>query len=189
MSLSILRRHKDLDSFLLPEEELKPTDEIVEKYRSQKVRILEEHKGLVTRFFDLFDFVSDTRPINIRFGDHVAEYFRLRNAMRREYSNYLQTPVGDNKILVMALNVNLQREMTAINLLYSQALAKQLVDEGLGKQIEELKEKTIEYNSYLDKARLRIAKLETYMRIHGLNPDDANDTIVSEPREAENDSK
>jgi hypothetical protein len=56
-----------------------------------------------------------------------------------------------------------------------------LVEDGSQKQIESLTIKNQEIQHDLDDARRRILSLETYMRIHNLNPDDAADTIVSGP--------
>ena len=61
--------------------------------------------------------------------------------------------------------------------------AHQLIDDASEKKIEELENRRKECAANLATARLRIAQLETFMRVHGLNPYDANDTIVSDPYE------
>lgn len=63
------------------------------------------------------------------------------------------------------------------------ANGQKLIEDGSVKQIEELESKKKECDANLANARRRIVQLETYMRIHKLNPDDANDTIVSDPYE------
>jgi hypothetical protein len=79
----------------------------------------------------------------------------------------------------MTLANRLRETAYALNEAYSDALGKKLVDAGLGKQLDELKNGLARTKTDLEEARLRIAQLETFMRIHGLNPDDANDTVVS----------
>lgn len=177
--MKTMTRNQDLENFLARlEEQVKPMDEIVDKWHKQKLRILEE--GILSKIGNLLAASSD---INTRFGRHAGEFFRLRNLVRSDYLLFKQKETDESQLIVMTHSNQLRDQGTLLNEAYSDALGKNLVDEGLGEKVEALEKKNKECVENFIKAQQRINQLETYMRIHNLNPEDATDTIVSDPNE------
>lgn len=176
---------------LLPsEEERKLLDPIAEKYTTQKLRILDEEESR-TRLGKLADFLSgpslDELPFN--FANAVKEYLRLNHVVKMRARTYEQYPKNSDSIeaieaknSVMQSVLSLRQVTTEFNRLYYQALAEHRVDEGFGKELEDLRATKIELtaqNEVLQK-KLRDAQhwtrqLETYIRAHNGNPDEARD--------------
>jgi hypothetical protein len=169
---------------LIPtDEEIKPLDEISRKWHAQKLRILDDEPPR-TRIGKILDFFSPSfYSLSVDFAHAVQDYDRIKPVMQDALRDYDRHPDPAELEHVEMAIMSFHDVVRRLNDLYYQAVGEHRVDEGLGKQVEELTAKSHEIQHDLDDARRRIIQLETYMRIHGLNPDGANDTIVSSPDE------
>lgn len=135
---------------LLPsDEECKFLDPIAEKYTSQKLRILDEEKartglGKIGEFFSGPSF--DELPINFAYA--VKEYRRLTVVVKNRIREYEQQPKHSDSIeaknSVMQSVLSLRQVTTEFNRLYYEALAAHRVDEGFGKELDDLRAAKVE---------------------------------------------
>ena len=122
------------------DEELKPLDELAEKFRAQRLKILNEGKSEEVQ--DVLTGKSGN--LNSIFGNTVREYVRLRQVVKDFMHDYDRDPNSKNESLVSDALATFRKTIDALNGLYYGALGKNLVDEGISEHIYELTQKNTE---------------------------------------------
>lgn len=168
------------------DEELKRLDELDEKFRNQRLKIADEGKLIKVRD----PLTGENSDVSSSFGHCVNEYHRLRIAVKDFMRDYDRDLSLDNETLVIGGLTTLRKTIDTLNAVYYNVLARNLVDEGYGKQLEEcsqkimtLTNKNVETENKLREAQRRIRNLEIYIRLHNGNPDDATDSFAGETQE------
>lgn len=168
----------------LPEATYQRIQEVLEPYRKNLIVLKDE--GKTTPYFSVSATQYNTFNscfsllVNLYY-DKTEDVKRVSKELLREFranrqSEYF-TKLQDAYPFHCRRLESIARDLTDA---MEFARANKLFDDGSAKKIEELEAKRKQCADDLSSARLRIAQLETFMRIHGLNPEDANDTIPSD---------
>lgn len=135
-----MREHEKLRLSLMPsEEEIKKADELAEKFRTQRLRILDEEPTR-TLLGKIGDFLAPkVYNLNSDFGHTVAEYVRFKHVVAGYQRDYDRDRDSDTELLLDATVSNFRTVTDKLNALYYYALGENRVDEGFGKELDDLR--------------------------------------------------
>jgi hypothetical protein len=148
------------------DEECKILDDVAEKYANQKLIILDEPESR-TRIGKILDFMApkpDVLPSafatavkNYRQIKHVVKirleaYNKLTDSEKKDYS--------ETKNLLLESVLSFRRVFNEFNRLYYQALEEHRVDQGFGKELDDLRATKVKLTATVEDLTSKLTKCE-----------------------------
>jgi len=139
------------------DEQIKRFDEIARKYHAQELRILPEPESR-TRIGKVLDLLAPSfGSLGWDFGEAIRVYCNLKDRLFLVMNQYQQHPTSDNKMRVREATSNFHMAVNRLDRLYHQALESQRLDEGVGKELEELRAAKVKLKADVEDLTAKLA--------------------------------